>query len=151
MSYRDRLTGYNARDGYYTTTIYASIQAPEKLSKPGEIASRDRLTISTIETLESLLSDLKEYRGALAARYAELEAMSYKKELRLIRTNRSYQGIRYTVSIVRILEDNSEVDELREIFSGKERHTAIARFEELKKQYPGIASVKDIEKSKWER
>ena len=43
------------------------------------------------------------------------------------------------------------LDELREQFPGKDRAKAFARFGYLQKQYPGIASVKDVARRSWER
>ena len=48
-------------------------------------------------------------------------------------------------------EDGSRVKELNEFYPGKERRKAISRFEELKKQFPGIESVVDIDKRQWEK
>ena len=43
------------------------------------------------------------------------------------------------------------IDDLREHFPGKDRAKAFARFSDLQKQYPGIASVKDVARRSWER
>lgn len=48
-------------------------------------------------------------------------------------------------------EDGTKVETATETFPGKERHAAIKRFEELKKERPGIEYIKDIEKKSWER
>ena len=40
---------------------------------------------------------------------------------------------------------------LSEEYDGKERHKALKRFEELKKQYPNIETEIDIAKGKWEK
>lgn len=43
------------------------------------------------------------------------------------------------------------LDELREQFHGQDRAKAFSRFSDLQKQYPGIASVKDVARRSWER
>jgi len=48
-------------------------------------------------------------------------------------------------------EDGTEIQELNEHYTGKQRREALARFEELRKQRPGIELVKDIEKRSWEK
>lgn len=45
----------------------------------------------------------------------------------------------------------NKVETATETFPGKERHAAIKRFEELKKERPGIEYIKDIERKSWER
>lgn len=98
-----------------------------------------------------MIDDLRDYRVALAQRYAELETMPYTRVLTLKR-DPSYKGrITYWVTITRRMSDGTETDELREQFPGQDRAKAFARFAALQKQYPGIASVKDIARRSWER
>ena len=151
MGYRDRLCRYGRPSELSEHIVRIYFQAPEAIRTAADVAGRDKWAADDISKLESLLADLKEYRLALAARYAELETMAYRLELRITRRNYSVSGIQYAVELVKIMEDGSEVNQLREVYKGKERHTAIARFEALKKEHPGITAVKDIEKSKWER
>ena len=63
----------------------------------------------------------------------------------------SGSGVLYYVRIVRAYQDGTEVQELAETYQGKQRREALARFDELKKQRPGIEIVKDIERRSWER
>ena len=94
----------------------------------------------------------KEYRKALAARYSELDAAPYSLRLELERKpSYSGSGVLYYVRIIRKYQDGTEVQELAETYQGKQRREALARFEELKKQRPGIEIMKDIEKRSWER
>lgn len=77
--------------------------------------------------------------------------MAYKRKLKLERfPAMSYHGISYVVTIKRILADGTEQEELRESYTGKDRSAALKRFEELKKQNPGIEATKDIAKRQWE-
>ena len=116
-----------------------------------EVVYRESSVRQTIGQLEKIIADLKDYQIALATRYAELETMSYKYRLELTRCPHWKGYIEYFVRIVKTLEDGSEIEELREKYSGKDRRKAFERFEELKKQHPGIEAVKDIEKRSWER
>ena len=50
-----------------------------------------------------------------------------------------------------VIIDGTEIKELREKYSGKDRRKAFARFEEIQKQRPGIEAIKDIEKRSWEK
>ena len=107
--------------------------------------------VSYFPAYEILTDDLRDYRVALAQRYAELETMPYTRVLTLKR-DPSYKGrITYWVTITRRMSDGTETDELREKYAGQDRAKAFARFSALQKQYPGIASVKDVARRSWER
>lgn len=54
------------------------------------------------------------------------------------------------VTITRRMSDGTETNELCEQFHGQDRAKAFARFAALQKQYPGIASVKDVARRSWE-
>lgn len=116
-----------------------------------EITGQDRSAARLQEEARQLLEDLAEFRQALAARYAMLETAPYKLRLSLIRRPGWHSGVTYALTLSRIYEDGTEVKELQEIYKGQQRHEAIARFAEIRKQRPGIEAVKDIEKREWER
>lgn len=152
MSYRDRLTRYGNPSTDTQITKYIYIVAPETITTAKDIAWRDGMIARDIAELEALAADLREYRQALAARYAELETMPYKRLLRLDRhPSWSGRGVTYEITITRILEDGTKQQELREVYEGKERRTALKRYDELLKQYPGIDAEEDIAKRDWER
>ena len=113
----------------------------------------DQQAARYIAEIEATAAALREYRQALAARYAELSTMPYALRLEIKRTpaSLSFHGVYFDIRIVRRFEDGTETEELREHFTGKERRQALARFEDLKKQHPGIEIVKDIEKKQWEK
>lgn len=148
MSYRE-LFKWRGRDEA-EVTVRAYFVKPEVMADADRIVMHDRWAQETLNAAQKLIEDLTEYRLDLAARYAQLDIMPYKRVLRLDRDAYRYDGIKYHVRIVKVREDKSETDELSETFPGKERHKAIKRFEELKKQNPGIETVKNIEKGKWE-
>lgn len=151
MSYRKYLTRYGspAETGEIRFSIY--LTDPAKLTTPKDIAWRDKHIAEDITRLENIIAALKDYRKALAARYGELETMPYKRLLMLDRCVHWKGHKEYIVTITRICEDKTRIQELREVYPGKERHKAIARYHELQKQYPGIESEMDIAKQKWER
>ena len=151
MSYRKYLTRYGspAETGEVRFSIY--LTAPEKLTTPKDIAWRDKHIAEDITRLESVLEALRDYRKDLAARYGELETMPYTRLLKLERHPHWTGHIEYIVTITRKYSDKTEIDELREVYSGKERKKAFDRTAELLKQNPGIPYEKDIEKRSWER
>lgn len=151
MKYADLFIRYGYQVESAEHRIYIYCQLPEKLTTQEEILHRDKVTANTIREMQSYIELLTEYRRNLAARYAELETMPYRLALKLERDPHYRGGVYYNVTITKTLADGTETDELREQFTGAERRKAFARFEELKKQRPGIEAVKDIEKRSWEK
>lgn len=124
---------------------------PEKLTEK-EIQRYDESAARTIAECEAVIQDLKEYRRDLAARYAQLTTAPYKLRLEIERDPHwRNQGVDYYVRIIKTYEDGTEIQELNEHYTGKQRREALVRFEELRKQRPGIELVKDIEKRSWEK
>lgn len=131
--------------------VYIYAQQPRRYKTPEDIAHKDADIARQIARMERLIDDLRDYRVALAQRYAELETMPYTRVLTLKR-DPSYKGrITYWVTITRRMSDGTETDELREQYAGKDRAKAFARFAALQKQYPGIASAQDTARRSWER
>ena len=151
MSYKDLLQQYGSQQESAEHRIYIYAQDPRKLKTPSEVAYRDKDAAEKIRQLEKYITDLKDYRQALAARYGELETLPYTTLLKLERAPRWKGHIEYIITITRTLSDGTATSELREVYPGKERSKAFARYEELKKQRPGIETVKDIERKSWER
>lgn len=113
----------------------------------------DQNAARCIAEARELIEDLTQYRSALAARYAQLASAPYRLRLELERCPEGWQRPRiwYYVRIRKIYEDGTEVMDLEERYPGPERRAAFARFEELKKQRPGIELLRDTEKRSWER
>lgn len=130
---------------------YIYLRQPKKLTTPQDIASYDNRAAQTIKELEAIIANLREYRQDLAARYGQLETMSYTRLLKLERRPHWQGNIEYHLTITRIMEDGSQTQELREVYPGKERRKAFTRAQELRKQFPGIPYEQDTEKRKWER
>lgn len=151
MSYKNRLECYGRRVEIGEARPYVYFYDADRLKTVEEVARADHRAEQDIKTLETIIADLREYRQALAARYAGLETMVYKSVLKLERVPHWQGHINYFVTIDRVFEDGTTTTELREVFPGKQRRDAIKRFEELKKQRPGIEAVKDIAKRDWER
>lgn len=151
VSYHDLLKMYGSEQEAAEQRIYIYVEQPHTLKTPHDVAWRDGQVAVEIKRLESMIDDLRDYRVALAQRYAELETMPYTRVLALKR-DPSYKGrITYWVTITRRMSDGTETDELREQFPGQDRTKAFSRFAALQKQHPGIASVKDIARRSWER
>lgn len=151
MSYRDtifRRYGSPSTEGRVDIRDYLLL--PEKLTED-QIQRYDKSAAQTIAECKAVIQDLKEYRRDLAARYAHLTTAPYKLRLELER-DPHWRGkcVDYYVRIIKTYEDGTEVKDLSEHYTGKERRQALARFEELRKQRPGIEIKKDIERRRWE-
>ena len=151
MTYKELFGGWHCRDGYANHTLYVNCYRPDKLSTVAEILQSNERASRTITELESYITALQEYQQELAKRAAQLETMGYKLLLTLKRYKRYQGGVEYYITLTKTLDDGTQIKELSETYTGKERRQAIARFEALKKQRPGIEAVKDIEKESWER
>ena len=151
MSYETLFQRYGSPSTEAEIRITAYLIRPDKLTAD-RIPWNDEQAARLISGCESLIASLKEYRQALADRYAMLQTAPYALRLELERKP-SYNGsgVLYYVRIVREYQDGTEVQELAETYQGKQRREALARFEALKKQRPGIEIMKDIEKRSWER
>lgn len=151
MSYQSRIERYGRRVEIGEARPYIYFYDADRLKTVDEVARADRSAAQDIKTLEAIIADLREYRQALAARYAGLETMVYRSVLKLERVPHWKGNINYFVTIDRIFEDGTTTTELSEKYAGKDRREAFKRFDELRKQHPGIETKKDIGKRSWER
>lgn len=150
MSYLDLFRRYGAPSKEAEIRIMACLIRPDTLTAD-RIPYNDQTAARIIAQCQATIETLAEYRQALAERYAALATAAYKDRLEIERQPTCYDGIRYYVRIVRTYEDGTTEDLLNETYPGAERRKALARFEELRKQRPGIDAVKDIARRSWER
>lgn len=151
MSCKDLFTRYGSPHTEADIRITGYLLRPDRLNNAKDIGWNDNTASRLIADCERLIESLKEYRQDLAKRYNELETMTYFERLTIERDPSRYGGITYYVRILRKYEDGTEIQVSSERFEGKERHKALKRYEDIKKQRPGIEAVKDIEKRYWEK
>lgn len=153
MSYETIFTRYGSPSDEGRIQITGYLTHPRKLTDERYIKLSDESAARIIKEAKAAIEALTDYRKALATRYAELTTMPYTLRLELERRREGYRDPRvfYHIRIVRNYEDGTKINELTEKYKGQQRREALARYEELKKQRPGIEAVKDIEKSPWER
>lgn len=152
MSYRDYFNRWNSGSETGEIRIYHTIHKPEKLDTADRVSYYDGNAAAIITECQAIIDAMKEYRLDLAKRYAELETMPFKDCLHLRRDRRWRNGnVMYYVYIMRTFEDGTTHLVLDESYRGQQRRDALARYEEIKKQRPGIEAVKDIERKSWER
>lgn len=115
----------------------------------------DKKAQDDIKGLLEFVEMLKEYRKTIFDRAQELLTAGYAMQLKIKREVDCWQNNKkfYIIEVSKILDlKNAEpVSVLKETYEGKERHTALKRFEQLKKLYPNIEIIKDIEKGRWEK
>ena len=151
MSYENLLMRYGSVQESGETRVYIHAMHPRRLTETKDIIYRDKRAAEDIAQLERIIEDLKDYRKALAERYGELETMPYTRQLKLERYPHWKGHIEYIVTITRSYTDKTKVEELREVYPGKERKNALSRTNDLLKQYPGIPYEIDTEKKSWEK
>ncbi len=151
MSIDSLFTRYDSPSREADISLRGYLLRPDCLDQ-GKIAHYDDTAARLITEAQTLIEQLTEYRTALAVRYSELETMPYTRRLSLTRELRHYPDRKiYHVTIDRVYKDGTKINELSELYPGQERHKALKRFSALQKEFPGIETVKDIEKRQWER
>lgn len=151
MTYKEELfTRYGSPSKEAEIKIWGYLKHPDACSSFDDIRHNDDKAARLIADCKRLITQLTEYRQDLAARYAALATMPSKDSVMLQRYN-GYKGITYYIRYFIEYEDGTKVETATETFPGKERHTALKRFAQLKKERPGIEYVMDIEKKSWER
>lgn len=119
------------------------------------VQSEDKKAVNTINELLEFAELLKEYRKTLYDRAQEFLTAGYAMQLKITRNIDCWNGNKkfYVIEILKILDlQNAEpVHVLKETYEGRERHAALKRFEQLKKLYPNIETIKNIDKRSWEK
>lgn len=131
--------------------LYGYLTRPDALDTFDRIRRADDSAARIIADCKRLVSQLTAYRQDLAKRYNELATMPSRDRLLLERVPQYSGKIVYYIRFFTDYEDGTTVNTASEVFEGRERSKAIARFEELKKQRPGIKAEKRIEKRSWEK
>lgn len=104
-----------------------------------------------IADLQAAIKQIEEHRKKIFLHTQKLASSQFSLKLSLIR-RRDYTGkVFYYIALSKVFSEIGEQKIIDETYPGTERHNAIKRFEELKKQYPRAEHIKDIEKARWER
>lgn len=115
----------------------------------------DKKAEEDIQDLLDFAEILKEYRKTLYERAQEFLTAGYAMQLKITRKIDCWKENKkfYVIEVLKIIDlpNADPVSVLEETYEGKERHTALKRFEQLKKLYPNIVTIKDIDKRSWEK
>lgn len=151
MSWRDMFRRYGSPSKECEERLYIYLSHPDALTQE-KVVYYDKRAAEYIQCAQTLIDNLTEYRQALADRYNKLATAAYRYELKVERQPpSSYTKVKYFVTLDKVYDDGTRITEIIERYEGKQRREALARFEELKKQRPGIDAITDIEKRHWER
>lgn len=150
-SYSALFSRYGSPSREADIRISGYLTRPDYLDTFDRIKHQDETAARIIADCKRLVSQLIEYRQDLAARYSALATMPSRESIELQRYRGYHGGVTYYIRFWTQYDDGTRVKTATETYSGKERHKAIARFEELKKQRPGIEAEKRIEKQQWEK
>lgn len=151
MGFEKLFTRYGSPSNEANIDARCFLVKPSKIDDLERIVRYDKSASDMINTCRQIIEDMQEYRQALAKRYSEFSVMPYFLRLELDR-KKGYDGkVFYHVRLLKVYEDGTTTKEIDESYVGAERHEAFKRFEQLKRDRPGIVATKNIEKSKWER
>lgn len=134
--------------------IYFYFTRADKIETFEKVQQADKAAQDKITSLCVWIELLKEYRKTLYSRAQELCAATYNMKLTLRRRVDYYSNKKYyEVKVLKTIDapNARPVAVVSEEYDGKDRHKALKRFEELKKQYPNIETEQDIDKKHWER
>ena len=145
---------YGQASGEMNETIHLYFRRADKIDNLETVKYEDKKAQNAIAEFLEYAELLKEYRKSLYERARELYSAGYSMRLQLLRHADCWSNKKsYTVKVLRIptAPNARPVEVLAESYEGKERHKAIKRFEELKKQYANIETEIDIDKKRWEK
>lgn len=148
----DLFSGYRCKNGYvecYTREYYYS---PDTLYNLKAVEKEDKKAAEHIARLEEMITTIKTLRKAYFERYQELSVAPLKRKAVLKRQKAYYENkVYYYFMTYDVYEDGHEEQTSNIKFPGTERKKAIDHFKIYLKEHPGIISVMDIQKGKWER
>lgn len=133
--------------------LYAYIKKADTIGDLKSLEFREAQALQAIAECKATIETLEEYRKTLYTRYQEIANATFKLVLRLERHVKWDNSKSYIITLFKRYDGAKIADEevKRENFPGKERHKALKRFEELKKEYPTTETEIDIEKRRWEK
>ncbi len=132
--------------------LYGYLYPFKNITDIDRLKDYDEYSTRFIAEAEAAIEKMKVYRKALFIHTQYLSQAPYTLELKLLRERRYHDNkVYYFVTLQKVFDGIGKRDVISESYHGTERSTAIKRFEELKKQYPGVEAIKDIEKRSWEK
>ena len=134
--------------------IKDSLLLPEKFDNLDRVKYYDESAARTMNEMQKVFQGLKLYRQRLAEIYNELATAPQVPGVKLIRRRDCWKGNKVFYDLItytKYIDSGNEVETSRKTYAGMERRQAIDDFKAYCKNHPGIESVMDIAKSKWEK
>lgn len=133
--------------------IYANMYNYEVVADIDTIKKYDDYAQSDITYLQAAINRMQEYRSKLYEHAQKLATAEYTLQVSIKREKRYYRDnkVYYYINIAKVFPGIGTEPILAETYSGTERNKAIARYNELCKQYPQAEHVKSIDKARWEK
>lgn len=133
--------------------IYANLYNYERVANINTIKDYDRYAVNDIAALQAAIDRLQEYRRGLYNHAQRLTTTAYTLTVSIKRERRYSAGdkVYYYVTVNKVYDGIGTTGILSEVYPGTERHKAIARYNELCKQYPQAEHIKSIDKARWEK
>ena len=151
MSYTDLFQRYGSPSKEAEIRLIYYLLRPEAMDTFDRIKHYDGEAAHIVAQCKKLIEYMSEYRQDLAARYNQLATMPSSRRLKIERyvnyDNKKFYYIRHFTDY----DEGTRVETETETYQGKKRRAALARFAEMKKQYPGIVAEMDIDKKAWEK
>lgn len=133
-------------------TIYINFYPYENEADEKALLQLDKYAQRDLERLAEAAEKIKEYRKKLFEHTQSLQNEKSRLELKIRRYKRYNGAVSYYITLTRQYEkENMYKKIIDETYTGQERHTAIARYKALKKEYPNITHIEELEKNRWER
>ncbi|WP_458407830.1 hypothetical protein [Anaerotignum sp.] len=112
----------------------------------------DRNTAHDIERLEEALKELKEHRKEIFQQAQRVAAAPVTLEIELTRERKFRENhVFYHLRRYEVREGIGKTKIAGESYPGKDRKTALLRFDQWKKEFPAATVTVDIEKRRWEK
>lgn len=133
--------------------IYANMYNYEAVADIDTIKKYDDYAKNDIIHLQTAINRMQEYRSKLYEHAQKLATAEYTLQVSIKREKRYYRDnkVYYYINIAKVFPGIGVEPILAETYPGTERHKAIARYNELCKQYPKAEHVKNIDKARWEK
>lgn len=134
-------------------SIYANMYSYDDVADIDTIRAYDDYAKNDIIRLQAAIKRMQEYRSKLYEHAQKLATAEYTLQVSIKREKRYYRDnkVYYYINIAKVFPGIGAETILSETYPGTERNKAIARYNELCKQYPQAGHVKNIDKARWEK
>mgnify|MGYP004482796761 FL=1 len=134
-------------------SIYANMYNYEVVADIDTIRAYDDYAKNDIIRLQAAIKRMQEYRSKLYEHAQKLATAEYTLQVSIKREKRYYRDnkVYYYINIAKVFPGIGTETILAETYPGTERNKAIARYNELCKQYPQAEHIKSIDKARWEK